>query len=77
MMTSLTVLLVLGFLLAGSTSSNWGFSLALIFGVTTGTYSSIFIASPIVVWWQNWVAKKREEIRRTKKPTRSRVAQAG
>ncbi len=77
MMTSLTVLLVLGFLLAGSTSSNWGFSLALIFGVTTGTYSSIFIASPIVVWWQNWVAKKREEIRRTKKSTRSRVAQAG
>jgi SecD/SecF fusion protein len=77
MMTSLTVLLVLGFLLAGSTSSNWGFSLALIFGVITGTYSSIFIASPIVVWWQNWVAKKREEIRRTKKSTGSRVAQAG
>ena len=77
MMTSLTVLLVLGFLLAGSTSSNWGFSLALTFGVITGTYSSIFIASPIVVWWQNWVAKKREEIRRTKKSTRSRVAQAG
>ena len=77
MMTSLTVLLVLGFLLAGSTSSNWGFSLALTFGVITGTYSSIFIASPIVVWWQNWVAKKREEIRRTKKSTGSRVAQAG
>jgi len=77
MMTSLTVLMVLGFLLAGSTSSNWGFSLALTCGVITGTYSSIFIASPIVVWWQNWVAKKREEIRRTKKSTRSRVAQAG
>ena len=77
MMTSLTVLLVLGFLLAGSTSSNWGFSLALTFGVITGTYSSIFIASPIVVWWQNWVAKKREEIRRTKKSTGSRVAQVG
>lgn len=77
MMTSLTVLLVLGFLLAGSASTNWGFALALTFGVITGTYSSIFVASPIVVWWQNWVAKKREEVRRSRKSTRSKVAHAG
>ena len=66
MMTSLTVLLVLVFLLAGSASTNWGFALALTFGVITGTYSSIFIASPIVVWWQNWVTKKRDEIRKSR-----------
>jgi len=77
MMTSLTVLLVLFFLLAGSASTNWGFALALTFGVVTGTYSSIFIASPIVVWWQNWIAKKREEIRRARKSSRSKVAGAG
>ena len=27
------------------------FSLAIIVGVVVGTYSSIFIASPIVLWW--------------------------
>ncbi|PYL89073.1 MAG: protein translocase subunit SecF, partial [Verrucomicrobia bacterium] len=27
------------------------FSLAIIIGVAVGTYSSIFIASPIVLWW--------------------------
>src|SRR5216110_2149489 len=29
------------------------FSLAIIIGVVVGTYSSIFIASPIVLWWTN------------------------
>jgi preprotein translocase subunit SecF len=27
------------------------FALAIIIGVVVGTYSSIFIASPIVLWW--------------------------
>ncbi|MEP6822800.1 MAG: protein translocase subunit SecF, partial [Chthoniobacterales bacterium] len=27
------------------------FSLAIIIGIVFGTYSSIFIASPIVLWW--------------------------
>ena len=62
---------------AGSTSANWGFALALTFGVITGTYSSIFVASPIVVWWQGWVSKKREEMRKSRgaKKTRARNAQ--
>ncbi|HKZ77851.1 MAG TPA: protein translocase subunit SecF [Pyrinomonadaceae bacterium] len=29
-----------------------GFSLALLIGVTFGTYSSVAIASPIMVWWE-------------------------
>jgi preprotein translocase subunit SecF len=29
-----------------------GFSLALLIGITFGTYSSIAIASPIMVWWE-------------------------
>jgi hypothetical protein len=29
-----------------------GFSLALLIGVAFGTYSSIAIASPIMVWWE-------------------------
>ncbi len=33
----------------------WGFSIALFIGIITGTYSTIGIASPIMVWWQQRV----------------------
>jgi len=48
-MTSLTVILVLVslFFLGGETIRN--FSIALLFGVVFGTYSSIFIASPMAL----------------------------
>ena len=50
--TSLTVLLVVGalYILGGEVLKN--FALALILGVLIGTYSSIFVASPIVVEWE-------------------------
>ena len=50
--TSLTVLFVVGtlFFFGGEVLHN--FSLALIMGVLVGTYSSIFVASPIVVEWE-------------------------
>ncbi|MCK4631814.1 MAG: protein translocase subunit SecF [candidate division Zixibacteria bacterium] len=50
--TSLTVLLVVGplFFFGGEVLRN--FSLALILGVIVGTYSSIFVASPVVVEWE-------------------------
>jgi len=50
--TSLTTLLVVGtlFVLGGEVLRT--FSLALIMGVVIGTYSSIFVASPIVVEWE-------------------------
>ncbi len=35
-----------------------GFSFALVVGVLVGTYSSIFIASPILLWWQGVVTAK-------------------
>lgn len=34
------------------------FALALIIGITSGAYSSIFIASPLLVSWYKWNAKK-------------------
>jgi preprotein translocase subunit SecF len=34
------------------------FSLALIIGITSGAYSSIFIASPLLVSWYQWDRKK-------------------
>ena len=30
-----------------------GFSFALVVGIIVGTYSSVFIASPILVYWRN------------------------
>ncbi len=58
MMTSLTTLLVVGalFVLGGEVLKT--FSLALILGVVVGTYSSIFVASPIVVEWEAWKPKR-------------------
>jgi preprotein translocase subunit SecF len=36
-----------------------GFSFALVVGIMIGTYSSIFVASPILVFWQDFVASRR------------------
>lgn len=56
--TSFTVLLVLlaVFFLGGATTKY--FALTLILGIIFGTYSSIFIASPLVVVWQRLNARK-------------------
>jgi SecD/SecF fusion protein len=50
-LTSLTTLLTVGclFLFGGKALND--FSFAVIIGVIVGTYSSIFVASPIVYWW--------------------------
>lgn len=50
--TSLTTLIVLLTLFFFGGESIQGFILALIIGVVIGTYSSIFLASPILVVWQ-------------------------
>jgi preprotein translocase subunit SecF len=56
--TSLTVLLVLlALLLFGGVTIRY-FVLALFIGIIAGTYSSIFVASPILVLWQNWKKRK-------------------
>lgn len=56
--TSLTVLLVLSaiYFFGGETIKN--FALALILGVSFGTYSSIFIASPLLVSWHLYSQKR-------------------
>ncbi|HEX4637987.1 MAG TPA: protein translocase subunit SecD [Chthoniobacterales bacterium] len=47
------------------------FSLAIIVGVVVGTYSSIFIASPIVLWWTRARGASTSTLRKeiTQKPT--------
>ncbi len=58
--TSLTVLLVLfALLLFGGETIKW-FVVALLIGVASGTYSSIFNAAPILVVWQEWSEKRKK-----------------
>lgn len=57
--TSLTTLLVLFTLfLFGGESTKW-FVVALLIGILSGTYSSIFNAAPLLVVWENWSRKRR------------------
>jgi preprotein translocase subunit SecF len=48
-----------------------GFSLALLIGVAFGTYSSVAIASPIMVWWQ-----QRLDAKKAVAPVRTRTQAA-
>jgi len=67
LLTSITTLLVVGalFLLGGPVIHNFAF--ALIIGIFVGTYSSIYIASPVVIYWET----VRERSSKKAKPARS------
>ena len=49
-----------------------GFSFALVVGILIGTYSSVFVASPILVFWQDY-----QESRKKRKPAPLPVAPVG
>lgn len=50
--TSLTVVIVLAALFFVGPTATQDFALTLIVGMIAGTYSSIFLASPLLVWWE-------------------------
>jgi len=58
--TSLTVVVTLVALLLLGPASIRTFTLALLIGVVSGTYSSIFNASQILVAWSEWDARRKE-----------------
>ena len=59
MTSGLTFLTVIALFLFGGPVLH-GFSFALVVGIIIGTYSSVFVASPIVLFWHNWAdARKR------------------
>jgi preprotein translocase subunit SecF len=60
--SGLTFLTVVSLLLFGGQVLN-GFSFALVVGIVVGTYSSIFVASPILVFWQDFVEARRRVAR--------------
>jgi preprotein translocase subunit SecF len=68
--TSLTVVVTLTALLLLGPLSIRTFTLALLIGVVSGTYSSIFNASQLLVTWYEWDANRRSRTtgRRTVRP---------
>lgn len=72
--TSLTVVITLTALLLFAGASIQYFVLALLIGVISGTYSSVFNASPLLVVWQLWEDKRRDAqlaLARTSRRSRS------
>nr|WP_320131897.1 protein translocase subunit SecF [uncultured Holophaga sp.] len=57
-LTSLSVLFVAFCLLTLGGPALRDLSFPIFIGVITGTYSSIYIASPVVVYWERWFPKK-------------------
>ncbi len=59
--TSLTVLItLLSLFILGGESIRY-FTLALLIGILSGTYSSIFTASPILVMWEDYISDKKRK----------------
>ena len=63
LLTSLTTLIVVAalFILGGPVIHNFAF--ALIIGIVVGTYSSIYIASPVIVYWETVRARSMRKTR--------------
>ncbi len=59
MTSGLTFLAVLSLFLFGGPVLH-GFSLALVIGIIIGTYSSVFVASPLVLFWHNWADGRKK-----------------
>jgi preprotein translocase subunit SecF len=58
---SMTIILMLiALALMGGSSVKW-FTVALLVGTVSGTYSSDFVATPIVILWQRWINRKRSK----------------
>jgi len=57
--SGLTLITALALFLFGGQVLN-GFSFALVVGIIVGTYSSVFIASPLLIFWQNLVESRKK-----------------
>jgi preprotein translocase subunit SecF len=60
-LTSLTVFLVVAILYVFGGEVLRDFAFALLIGVVTGTYSSIFVAAPLIVDWEAWVQGRERQ----------------
>jgi preprotein translocase subunit SecF len=62
MTSGLTFLTVIALFIWGGPVLH-AFSFALVCGIIVGTYSSVFVASPIVLFWHNWADKRKRPTR--------------
>jgi len=69
--SGLTLLTALSLFFFGGQVLN-GFSFALVVGIIVGTYSSIFIASPILIFWQDISENRKRRARAVPVESRSR-----
>jgi preprotein translocase subunit SecF len=72
--SGLTLLTALALFLFGGQVLN-GFSFALVCGIVVGTYSSVFVASPILIFWHNFLEGRKGSVSGT--PSVSRESTAG
>jgi preprotein translocase subunit SecF len=63
-LTGGTTLLALLFLFLFGGTVIHDFAFAMLIGIITGTYSSIFIASPLLILYQDWATVKRKPARK-------------
>jgi preprotein translocase subunit SecF len=61
MTSGLTFLAVIALFLFGGPVLH-GFAFALVVGILIGTYSSVFVASPIVLFWHNFVDARKKTV---------------
>ena len=57
-LTSLTTLLVVLVLYVGGGPAIHAFAFSILVGILVGTYSSIFIASPLLIWFSQWQERR-------------------
>jgi preprotein translocase subunit SecF len=65
LLTSLTVFLVVAILYIAGGEVLRDFAFTLLVGVVTGTYSSVFVAAPIIVDWENWSQARQRGAKKT------------
>lgn len=59
LLTSLTTLLVVACLYFFGGETIHGFAFLLLFGIIIGTYSTIFVASPVAILYQHWSGRRQ------------------
>jgi preprotein translocase SecF subunit len=64
-LTSLTVFLVVLILFVFGGEVLRDFAFVLLVGVVTGTYSTVFVAAPIILDWENWLQPRQRGAKKT------------
>jgi SecD/SecF fusion protein len=72
LLTSLTTLFVVVILYIFGGDAIKPFAFALIAGVIVGTYSSVFIATPVIFSLQNWIDRRKARLAEQTKPGRKK-----